>query len=119
MRVTVRSGVQAQLASAQVRVFVGAPPIHTLRDMRSYEFTGTAFAQRAAGGGDLVATLQRLPATGALTACGEGTFHDASDRELQQFIDEHPAEVPVSCTPIPDTADAVEIEIAPAQRVGR
>nr|HEX4317251.1 serine/threonine-protein kinase [Kofleriaceae bacterium] len=119
VRVTVRSGVQAQLLSAQVRVFVGAPAIHTLRDMQSYEYSGTAFAQRAGGGGGgLVATVQRLPATGALTACVDGAFHDASDRELQKLVDEHPEEVPVSCAPIPATADAVELETAPA-RVGQ
>jgi hypothetical protein len=126
--VLVRNTVNTRLANAQVVVLAGRVPSTNLLEMNR-QFRGGSFrwarqlegehapqqVVSAAQPGDLFATVTQVP-DGVASACAFG-LPDLSDVELGRKMYAHLEKVPVICTPVPDDAELVTIEVPPFPRL--
>ncbi|HEU4728965.1 MAG TPA: carboxypeptidase-like regulatory domain-containing protein, partial [Kofleriaceae bacterium] len=128
VQVLVRNSVNSRLANAQVVVLAGRVPSMNLLEMNRQFRGGTMRWARqlegehappqivaAARPGDLFATMTQVP-DGPASACGL-SVPDLADEDFGRKMYAHLDKIPVTCTPIPEDADVVTLEVQPFPRL--
>ncbi|HET7501203.1 MAG TPA: protein kinase [Kofleriaceae bacterium] len=128
VHVLVRAAVNVRLANAQVVVLAGRIPSMNMLEMNRQFRGGTMRWARqlegehappqivaAARPGDLFATVTQVP-DGPASACGL-SVPDLADEDFGRKMYAHLEKIPVTCTPIPEDADLVTLEVQPFPRL--
>ncbi|HEX8107378.1 MAG TPA: hypothetical protein VF516_06585, partial [Kofleriaceae bacterium] len=128
VHVLVRNTVNTRLANAEVVVLPGRVPSTSLLEMnRQFRGGSVRWARQlegehapkeivaAAQPGDLFATMTEVP-DGTASACALG-LPELSDEELEHKLYVHLDRIQVICTPIPDGASFVMIQVPPFPRL--
>jgi hypothetical protein len=129
VHVLVRSTVGVRLPNAEVSVFPGKVTSMSALEMNRQFRGGTSRWARqvddehapkpilnAAQPGDLFATMPDLP-DGPATVCAVGLPELLADEELERKIDAHLDKLQMICTPIPDGAEVVTVQVPPFPRL--
>jgi predicted Ser/Thr protein kinase len=128
VHVLVRNTVNTRLANAQVVVLPGrVPSTNALEINRQFRGGSIRLARQlegehapkeivaAAQPGDLFATMTEVP-DGVASACALG-LPEMSDEELEHKLFAHLDRIQVICTPIPDGARFVLVQVPPFPRL--
>ena len=129
VHVIVRSTVNVSVGNAAVLVMSGRVASMTARQLRQ-KVTGSneqlarqiegerapAPVVKEARSGDLFATMNEVP-EGVATACALALPADLADPSLGKKIDGNLDKLRIECTPIPDKAEVVVVEVPPFPRL--
>jgi predicted Ser/Thr protein kinase/cell fate (sporulation/competence/biofilm development) regulator YlbF (YheA/YmcA/DUF963 family) len=129
VHVIVRSTVGISVGNAAVIISPGKIPSMSAKQMRqtmsginekaARQIEGErapAPVVKLARGGDLYATMNEVP-EGVASACAIALPQDLADPKLGKKIDANLDKLRIECTPIPDGAEAVVIEVPPFPRL--